>query len=58
MKDRLEFRFTIATGKIEAKALKPIAKIVEAKAERIAEAVTKVIEVVAENHTKEVKDND
>ena len=53
MKDRIEFRFTVATGKLDAgwlKFLKPIAKQIEDKLERIAEAATKVIEAEAEEN--------
>ena len=58
MKDRIEFRFTIATGKVDAtalKALKPAIKLVTPYLERMAEAVTKVIESEAD---KDVREND
>ena len=53
MKDRVEFRFTIATGKVETKAIKALAKVAEPFIERIAEAVVNVFEVEAEKATKE-----
>ena len=58
MKDRIEVRFTIATGKVDAialKALKPAIKLVTPYLERAAEALTKVIESESE---KEVREND
>ena len=55
MKDRIEVRFTIATGKVDAKALKPVVKLATPYLERVAEAVTKYIESESE---KEVRQND
>jgi len=47
MKDRLEFRFTVATGKVEGRAAKQIAKVAEPYLKRIAEALVKVVEIEA-----------
>lgn len=52
MKDRLEFRFTVATGKVEGKAAKQIAKIAEPYLKRIAEALVKVVEAEAAEEDK------
>lgn len=58
MKDRVEVRFTIATGKVDGtalKALKPAIKLATPYLERMAEAVTKLIESESD---KEVRKND
>ena len=55
MKDRIEVRFTIATGKVDAKALKPAIKLATPYLERIAEAATKLVESELD---KEVRQND
>lgn len=58
MKDRIEFRFTVATGKVDGaalKALKPVVKLATPYLERMAEAVTKVIE---SESAKDVREND
>ena len=48
MKDRIEFRFTVATAKLETKELKTITKVLEPFTKRVLEAATKVIEHYAE----------
>ena len=48
MKDRIEVRFTVATGKIEAKALKILGKAAEKKLDRVLEAVTKATEHIVQ----------
>lgn len=55
MKDRIEVRFTIATGKVDAKALKPVIKLATPYLERMAEALIKVVESESE---REVREND
>lgn len=58
MKDRIEIRLTVATGKMDAtalKALKPAVKLITPYLERIAEAATKVIE---SESAKDVREND
>lgn len=58
MKDRIEVRLTVATGKVNAtalKALKPAIKMATPYLERMAEAVTKVIE---SESAKDVREND
>lgn len=55
MKDRIEVRFTIATGKVDAKALKSAIKLATPYLERIAEAATKYVESESD---KEVRQND
>lgn len=46
MKDLIQFRFTVATAKIESKALKVLGKAVETKLDRLLESVTKAVEVI------------
>lgn len=53
MKDRLEFRFTVATGRIETGFLKVLTKKVEPYVDRLAEAIVKFVEKRSE---KEIKD--
>lgn len=58
MKDRIEVRFTVATGKVDGaalKALKPVIKLATPYLERVAEALTKVVESESD---KEVRQND
>lgn len=58
MKDRIEFRFTVATGKVNGtalKALKPAIKLATPYLERIAEAVVKFVESESD---KEVRLNE
>ena len=58
MKDRVEVRFTVATGKVNAtalKALKPAIKMATPYLERIADALVKTIESESE---REVREND
>lgn len=58
MKDRIEVRFTVATGKVDTtvlKALKPVVKLATPYLERMAEAVTKTIESESD---KEVRQNE
>lgn len=52
MKDRVELRFTIATSKIETKAIKTLAKFFENKVERVTESITKAVETIVEEETK------
>lgn len=54
MKDRIEFRFTIATSKVEGKIAKVIAKKVEPYADRIVDATVKVFEKMAERHINDL----
>lgn len=58
MKDRVEVRLTVATGKVNGtalKALKPLVKLATPYLERIAEAVVKVVESESD---KEVRLNE
>lgn len=44
MKDRIEFRFTVATATMESKELKVVSKLLEPFTKRILEATTKLVE--------------
>ena len=61
MKDRIEVRLTVATGKVDSKSLKSIGKVLDTKLDRIAETFTKAIEHivnhVVEKHTKKEGEN-
>lgn len=48
MKDRLEFRFTVATGKVDTKSAKSLAKLFEPFVLRLAESFTKTFESYAD----------
>lgn len=49
MKDRIEFRFTVATGAVDSKALKVLGKHFETKLDRLLESITKAVEVIVEH---------
>lgn len=55
MKDRIEFRFTIATGKLESKALQVFGKAIEKKLDRMLESVTKAIETIVDSEVEKQK---
>ena len=60
MKDRIEFRFTVATGKINGnilKALKPAIKIATPYLERLAEAVVKNVESESDKNVRRNNEN-
>lgn len=55
MKDRIEFRFTVATGKVDSKAMKALGKVLDTKLDRLAETFTKAVENVVDYAVEEYK---
>lgn len=55
MKDRVEFRFTIATGRVDSKALRVLGKAVEKKLDRVIESVVKAAEAIVESGVENLK---